>query len=71
MTAMIEATVSGFAIEMRAFHDLLMALKKQGLLQDCVYFASGNEIDRMFVVIRNGFVDSVSRLSPEHLALLR
>jgi hypothetical protein len=71
MTAMIEAVVDGLAIEMRTFHDLFMALKKQGLLQDCVYFASGNEIDRMFVVIRDGFVDSVRRLSPEQLAFPR
>lgn len=71
LTAMIEAAVSGFVIEMRTFHDLLMALKKQGLLQDCVFFASGNEIDRMFVVIRDRFVDGVRQLSPGDLALPR
>ncbi len=71
MTAMIEAAVSGVAIEMRTFHDLVMALKKQALLQDCVYFASGNEIDRMFVVIRDGFVDGVKRVPPHLLALPR
>jgi hypothetical protein len=69
LVAMIEAAVHGHAIEMRKFHELLMALKRQALLQDYVFFASGNEIDRMFVVIREGFVDHVRRLSPEHLAL--
>jgi hypothetical protein len=67
MTAMIEAAVSGFAIEMRTFHDLLMAIKKQALLQEHVFFASGNEIDRMFVVIRDGFVESFGELSAEVL----
>lgn len=71
MVAMIEATTSGFAIEMRRFHELLLALKKHALLQDSVFFASGNEIDRMFVVIRESFAENIRQLSPELLVLPR
>jgi hypothetical protein len=71
MVAMIEATASGLPIEMRRFHELLLALKKNALLQDSVFFASGNEIDRMFVVIREPFVANIRQLSPDLLVLPR
>jgi hypothetical protein len=71
MAAMIEAAASGFAIEMRTFHELFMTLKRRALLQECVFFASGNEIDRMFVVICDDFVDRLKALPPEDLELSR
>jgi len=65
LMAMIEAVVAGFAIEMREFHELMLAIKKMGVLGDHVFFASGNEIDKMFLLVRLGFVEGVKEFSAE------
>ena len=59
LIAMIEAAVTGLAIEMKDFHELMLAIKNREILEKEVFFASGNEIDKMFVVIRPGFVEAV------------
>jgi hypothetical protein len=55
LTAMMLAAVEGYVLEMAALHDVLLALKKASSLPDHVFFASGNELDRMFVLLKPGF----------------
>ena len=55
LLAMILATSEGYAIEMATLHELVLALKKRSLLPDLVFFASGNELDKMFVLFKPGF----------------
>ena len=59
--ATIRGLASGCAVEMREFHSLMLAIKRSGLAKDYAYFASGNEMDKMFVLLRDGFVASVKR----------
>jgi hypothetical protein len=53
--AMLRAATDGYAIEMSAFHGLMMRIKTRGLLQDYAFFASGNDIDTMFINFRRGY----------------
>lgn len=55
LLAMLQAATEGYAIEMSAFHDLMMKIKTRGLLQDYAFFASGNDIDTMFINFRRGY----------------
>ena len=64
LMAMAEAASEGVAIELQDFHALMMALKKRALLQDEVFFASGNDLDKMFIMIRDDFADRVSQVLP-------
>ena len=55
LLAMIGAAREGYVLEMATLHDLLLAVKKRNLLPDLVFFASGNELDKMFVLFKQGF----------------
>jgi hypothetical protein len=59
LLAMIFAAVDGLAIEISAFHALMLRLKQQGLLPQHAFFASGNEIDKMFVLLKPGFLQAL------------
>jgi hypothetical protein len=52
---MMLAAVEGYVLEMATLHDVLLALKRASSLPDHVFFASGNELDRMFVLLKPGF----------------
>lgn len=53
--AMILAASEGYVLEMATLHDLVLRVKKRGLLPDLVFFASGNDLDKMFVLFRPDF----------------
>src|SRR5262249_8828923 len=59
--AMLEALQDGVAIEMNDFHRLMMTIKKRSALPNHAFFASGNEIDQMFIQLKQGFLDEVRR----------
>ena len=62
LLAMIEAAIDGHCLEMKDIHDFMLLAKREGLLEACVSFASGNDIDKMFVSIKSGFQDEVAAL---------
>jgi hypothetical protein len=53
------ASTDGVAVEMSAFNRLLLSIKQQGRLQEHVFFASGNELDTMFVQLKPGFLEQL------------
>jgi hypothetical protein len=55
LLAMILAASEGYILEMITLHELVLALKKRSLLPDLVFFAAGNELDKMFVLFKPGF----------------
>jgi hypothetical protein len=55
LLAMIGALERGQVCEMRTFHAVMLSIKQSGALSQFVKFASGNEIDRMFVMIKPEF----------------
>jgi hypothetical protein len=52
---MILAASQGQVFEMATLHAGLLALKQRNLLADHVFFASGNDLDRMFVLFKPGY----------------
>jgi len=65
--AMIRSVVDGTPVEVRAFHELILGVKKASVLEDHIYFASGNSVDKMFVLIRPDFAHEFRRLGPKIL----
>ncbi len=55
LLAMILAASRGYVLEMATLHAGLLALKKHNRLPDHVFFASGNDLDRMFVLFKPGY----------------
>lgn len=51
----IQALEEGQWIEIAELHRVFMELKRSGALEDHVYFAAGNEIDRMFIDLAPSF----------------
>ncbi len=48
----------GLIVEIKVLHDTLLTLKRGGKLQDQIFFAAGNEIDRMFILVRPEFASA-------------
>lgn len=48
----------GLAVEIRNLHEIVLRLKREGALQDQIFFAAGNEVDRMFILVRPKFRDA-------------
>jgi hypothetical protein len=48
-------------VEVQQLHRIFLSLKKRGGLEDVVFFAAGNEVDRMFILVKNGFRDAFMR----------
>lgn len=67
LMAMAFGVEDGLAIEMVDFHRMMLIIKTQGLLQGEVFFASGNTLDKMFVSLREDFVERVVAALPERL----
>jgi hypothetical protein len=64
--AMIRASARGIPLEMSDVHSVLLQVKVKNLAPDHAFFASGNELDRMFIVLRPGFLEQVvPNLHPE------
>jgi hypothetical protein len=59
--AVIRAAADGYPIEMSDIHSLLVRVKTQNLAPDHAFFASGNDLDKMFVVLRPGFLETLSK----------
>jgi hypothetical protein len=57
--AMLRGLERGVLLEVAQLHAVLLALRRNGELADHVYFAAGNEIDKMFILIRPGFLDAL------------
>ncbi|MGH8736735.1 MAG: hypothetical protein ACREVC_05175 [Burkholderiales bacterium] len=59
LLAMIYAAVDGVAIEMSTFHTLMLRIKQQEVVPNHAFFASGNEIDKMFILLKPGFLQAL------------
>jgi hypothetical protein len=53
--AMVLALDRGLVVEIKTLHDIMLTLKQKGRLQDQIFFAAGNEVDRMFIFVRPDF----------------
>lgn len=59
LTAMVQGIAKGLICEMDWLHGLVLGFKREGLFSEHLKFASGNELDRMFVHIRPALLDRV------------
>ncbi len=57
--AMLRALQSGVVCEMDQMYQQVLHFKKRGLFPEYLKFAAGNDLNRMFVEIRPGFLDEV------------
>ena len=57
--AMLSAVADGVLLEMADCHRLMVAIKAKSALPDHAFFASGNDLDKMFVQLRPGFVEQL------------
>jgi hypothetical protein len=63
LLAMIRAVADGFPLELVEFHRLMLAIKQGSLLPDHAFFASGNDLDKMFVLLKPGFSEKVNEIA--------
>jgi hypothetical protein len=59
LVAMLLAAEDGIAIEMSEFHRLMLAIKQQSVLPAHAFFASGNDLDKMFIQLKPGFLEQL------------
>lgn len=64
LLAMLSAAADGVSIEMVDCHRLMLLIKAKSALPDHAFFASGNDLDKMFVQLRSGFVEQVEAVMP-------
>jgi hypothetical protein len=62
LIAMLDAAADGTVIEMVEFHDLVLRIKQASALPEHAFFASGNDLDRMFIQLKPGFHERVLAL---------
>lgn len=62
LLTMVRALDSGLAIEVGDIHRAFSELKSSGVLGDFIYFAAGNEVDRMFILLKPGARDALREL---------
>jgi hypothetical protein len=65
LVAMIMAIEDGVRLEMADCHRLMLAIKQGSLLPNHAYFASGNDLDRMFILLKPGFAEQVGKLGEQ------
>ena len=58
LLAMIEAASQGHVVELADLHRIMMTLKRGDLLREHAFFSGGNEIDTMFILLKQGFTDA-------------
>lgn len=51
LLTMIKGLQQGLIIEIKTLHNIMLDLKKRGGLDDQIFFAAGNEVDRMFILV--------------------
>ena len=54
------AASDGIALEMSDFHRLLLSIKQNNRMPEHAFFASGNEIDTMFIQLKRGFLERLT-----------
>lgn len=62
LQAMITAAAAGVVAEMADFHALMLAIKRLSALPEHAFFASGNDLDKMFIQLKPGFPEQVRAL---------
>ncbi|MFL5352678.1 hypothetical protein [Archangium sp.] len=60
LLTMLNALAHGLVVEIEELHSVLMRAKRGGELSHCLYFAAGNEPDKMFILIRPAFEKSIA-----------
>lgn len=55
----------GLIVEIKDIHDVMLALKSSSRLNDQIAFAAGNDVDRMFVVVKKGFLAAFEGISAQ------
>lgn len=59
--AMLRLAASGTVVEIEDFHRYMLATKKSGVLADTAFFAAGNDVLGMFVLLKKGFAEAASK----------
>ncbi|HEX8441420.1 hypothetical protein [Archangium sp.] len=65
LLAMLDATTRGLVVEQSQLHRLMLSIKRQSLLPEHAFFASGNDLDRMFILLKPGFPEHLKRRASE------
>lgn len=52
----------GLLVEIKSIHDMMLTLKSSSCLNDYIAFAAGNDVDRMFVMVKKGFLQAFESL---------
>ncbi|THD81656.1 MAG: hypothetical protein E7812_02215 [Phenylobacterium sp.] len=60
LRSMLDAALQGEVVEMGFANRMLLAIKRSGVAEGTVFFASGNRVDQMFVQLRSGFAEGVT-----------
>lgn len=68
LLTMIRALDAGLVVEIADIHRAFRELKASGTLGDTVYFAAGNEVDRMFILLKPAARDALRRWLGERSA---
>lgn len=59
--AMLSAASEGLALEMVDIHNFMLVIRQKSLLPDHAFFSSGNDLDRMFIQLKPGFIEQVEK----------
>lgn len=62
LLGMILAVDDGLALELADFHRLMIQVKEGNQMADLVFFASGNDLDKMFILLKPGFVERMREI---------
>jgi hypothetical protein len=65
LVAMIDSVADGVCIEMADIHDLLLKIQERAVLADCVHFASGRALDKMFIQLKPSFPDRFAEVADQ------
>jgi hypothetical protein len=71
LRATLDASLQGDIVEMGMLNRMLLAMKRAGVAPETVFFASGNDVDEMFVQLRPGFIEGVRANADEILSGMR
>jgi hypothetical protein len=59
---MILAAADSVVIEMVHFHQLALSIKQRSAMPEHAFFASGNDLDKMFIQLRPGFLEKAEAI---------
>jgi len=63
--ATIVAAEKGICLEQERVHDIMLRIKQKSLLPAHAFFASGNDFDKMFVLLKPGFVEAAESIASQ------